>query len=230
VALGVHLAVASGAFAQRAPTDDPPIEPRTLHLEASDGARIAAHEYGAGTHAVVLVHGGRFDKSSWSAQAPALAEGGLRVLAIDLRGRGGSTHGTTPADSEDGYPLDVLAAVEYLRSTGAERVSLVGASFGGWAAAEAAMRPESGGIHRLVLIAASTVETPERLPPSTLFIVAADDPYADGSRRLDAIRRQHASADASRLVVLPGDAHAQHIFDTPQGPRLLAEIRDHLVR
>jgi len=39
---------------------------------------------------VVLAHGGRFDKESWSKQAGALVSAGFLALAIDFRGEGKS--------------------------------------------------------------------------------------------------------------------------------------------
>jgi hypothetical protein len=58
-----------------------------------------------------------------------------------------------------------------------------------------------------------------------LFIVARDDPSWDGSPRLAAIREQYKRAKGPKeLVVLEGDAHAQFLFETDQGDRLMREI------
>src|SRR6185436_5971981 len=62
----------------------------TVSFPTQDGGLIYAHLYGAGERAVVLVHGGRFNKESWEKQARALTNGGFRVLAIDHRGYGKS--------------------------------------------------------------------------------------------------------------------------------------------
>lgn len=190
-----------------------------------DGGEIHADVYGEGDRAVLLAHGGRFDRTSWAAQAPAIAAAGFRVLAIDFRGRGESIGGHEWDGSDEGYVHDVRAALDWLRETGATSISLVGASFGGWAVARAATEAEPGEIDALVLIAHSPIERPEDLTGRTLFIAARDDPYADGSPRLHDIRSQFERApEPKELVVLEGAAHAQHIFDTPQGERLLAEI------
>lgn len=195
----------------------------TVSFPTSDGGVVYADVYGEGGDAVVLAHGGRFTKESWSEQAPVLAAAGLRVLAIDFRGRGQSRGG--PGSSDDDVHLDVLAAVRWLRDNGARTVSVVGASFGGWAAARAAIVSEPGEIDRLVLLAHSPVDEPERIPGAKLFIVARDDPYFGGERRLDDIRDQYERApEPKELVVLEGDAHAQFIFQTDQGERLLQEI------
>ncbi len=57
-------------------------------LPTEDGAEIYADVYGEGGRAIVLAHGGRFNKESWEKQARALTSAGLRVLALDFRGYG----------------------------------------------------------------------------------------------------------------------------------------------
>jgi hypothetical protein len=69
------------------------------------------------------------------------------------------------------------------------------------------------------------VDDPERIPGAKLFVVARDDPYFGGGYRLDDIRNQYERApEPKELLVLEGDAHAQFIFETDQGERLLREI------
>jgi pimeloyl-ACP methyl ester carboxylesterase len=117
-----------------------------------------------------------------------------------------------------------LAAVRYLRDAGAKTVSVVGGSFGGGAAAEASVEAP-GEIDRLVLLAHSAIKHPERINGRKLFIVARDDPASDGSLRLTRIREQYEKApEPKELLILEGAAHAQFIFATEQGDRLLREI------
>jgi pimeloyl-ACP methyl ester carboxylesterase len=190
----------------------------------ADGGVVYADVYGAGEHGVMLAHGGRFTKESWAEQAPVLAEAGFRVVAIDFRGRGQSRGGSLKGSANDVH-FDVLAAVRYLRSNGASTVSVVGASFGGGAAAQAAVEAEPGEIDRLVLLAHSPIEDPEDMQGAKLFIVARDDPYFGGTRRLVDIRDQYERAPGPKeLVVLEGSAHAQFIFETDQAGRLMDEM------
>ena len=43
--------------------------------------------------------------------------------------------------------------------------------------------------------------------------------------RLPRIQKQYEATSAPKeLLILEGSAHAQFIFDTPQGPRLMEEI------
>lgn len=95
---------------------------------------------------------------------------------------------------------------------------------GGGAAADAVIRAEPGEIDRLVLLAALPGATPEKLKGRKLFIVARDD--ADGAGpRLPRIRAQFEKApEPKKLIILDGSAHAQFLFQTDQGERLMREI------
>ncbi len=193
-----------------------------VSFPTQDGGIVYADLYGKGDSGVVLAHGGRFNKASWEKQARILQQAGLRVLAIDFRGRGQSRGGTQLPPGDDGYHFDVLAAVRYLRRNGAKTVSVVGASFGGGAAAEASMEAP-GEIERLVMLAA-WVESPETLTGRKLFIVARDDANADGLR-LPGIRACYEKTPGPKdLIVLHGSAHAQYLFQTDQGERVMREI------
>lgn len=194
-----------------------------VSFPTQDGGIVYADIYGAGERGVVLAHGGRFTKESWTEQAQRLAEAGFHVAAIDFRGRGRSRGGPGPESTDDGVQYDVLAAVRYLRQSGAKTVSVVGASFGGWAAAKASVEAP-GEIERIVLLAA-TVDEPERLTGRKLFILTRDDFSGGGVLRLPEIRRQYERApDPKELVILDGSAHAQFIFETDQAERLMREI------
>ena len=195
--------------------------PQHVSFPTRDGGVVHADVYGRGERAVVLAHGGRFDKESWARQAPTLAGAGFRVVAIDFRGHGQSLGGFSSPD--EWVHLDVLAAIRYLRQTGAEVVSVVGASFGGWAAAQAAVEVP-GEIDRIVLLAA-TAPQPERLTGRKLFILARNDFSGGGVPRLPEIREQYERApEPKELVILEGSAHAQFVFETDQGERLMQEI------
>ena len=202
-----------------------PAAQEQVSFPTQDGGVVYADRYGEGDRGVVLAHGGRLDKASWEKQARTLAKAGFHVLAIDFRGRGQSRGGAQSRSRDDGLRFDVLAAVRYLRETGAKTVSVVGASFGGEAAAEASVESKPGEIARLVLLAHSPIERPERMKGRILFIISRDDPHADGSLRLVELREQYERAPGPKeLVILEGSAHAQFIFETEQGERLMREI------
>ncbi|MEE8521320.1 MAG: alpha/beta fold hydrolase [Gemmatimonadota bacterium] len=196
-----------------------------VFFPTDDGGVVYADLYGSGERGVVLAHGGRFTKESWAEQAQALSEAGFLTLAIDFRGRGHSRGGSGATPGGDGAYYDVLAAVRYLHRRGAHGVSVVGASFGGGAAARASVEAAPGAIDRIVLIAHSPIKEPERIKGRKLFITSRDDSSGSGTLRLPSIQDQYERApEPKELVILDGSAHAQHMFGTDQGPRLLSEI------
>jgi pimeloyl-ACP methyl ester carboxylesterase len=197
---------------------------KTVSFPTQDGGEIYANIYGAGDKAVVLAHGGRFNKESWDNQARALTAVGFRVLAIDFRGYGNSRGPKQPASTDPPYQLDILAAVRYLRKSGAKSVSVVGGSMGGAAAGDASIASRPGEIDRVVLLGAAPDGPADKLKSASLFIVARDD--SDGTApRLPEIRKQYEKApQPKQLIILDGSAHAQALFETDQGERVMREI------
>jgi dienelactone hydrolase len=119
----------------------------------------------------------------------------------------------------------VTAAVNYLRSNGARTVSLVGASLGGGAAAQASTEAPPGTIDRLVLVAHMPIAAPEKLQGRKLFIVSRDDLGSGDLPRLPEIQAQYEKAPQPKeLIVLDGSAHAQFIYQTGERTRLLREV------
>jgi len=191
-------------------------------FSSADGYSLQADQYGTGENAVILAHGGRFDRKSWKPQAEAIAKAGFRVLAIDFRGYGQTIPGTHEEDWKS-YP-DVLAAVRYLHHAGAKSVSVVGASMGGDAAGDADIESEAGEIDRIVFLAAEGGSAPERLKGRKLFIVSRDDRSGDGLRLPGISENYRKAPEPKQMIVLEGSAHAQFIFATAQGNRLMQEI------
>ena len=196
-----------------------------VSFPTQDGGFVYADMYGDGARGVVLAHGGRFNKESWEKQARTLEQAGFRVLAIDFRGYGQSRG---PGQSDPmSAPLhfDVLAAVRYLRKTGATTVSVVGGSMGGWAAADATIEAEAGEIDGLVVLGAGAGNgPPEKIKGRKLFIVARNDANADGLRLPGILRQYEKIPEPKRLLILDGSAHAQFLFQTDQGERVMREI------
>jgi pimeloyl-ACP methyl ester carboxylesterase len=200
------------------------LEVKHVSFTTDDSGVIYADLYGNGQRGVVLAHGGRFTKESWQPQAESLVRAGFRVLAFDFRGFGES-YG--PGDKEmytAPMHLDVLAAVRYLRKSGAKTVSVIGGSFGGSAAADASIASEPGEIDRLILLAAAGSGSAERIKSPLLVIVARDDASGDGPR-LPHIRAWFDKApEPKKLIVVDGFAHAQFLFQTEQGDRVMKEV------
>jgi hypothetical protein len=197
------------------------LEPAYVEARAPDGAPVSGYAWGGGPRGLLLVPGGHGLGLSWAPQAVRLAAAGFRVLAIDHRG-----YGRASAVPRDGslVHLDVIGGLNCLGLQGARTLSVVGASWGGWAAGTAAVtRPDT--IQKLVLLAHSPFKDPARLTGEKLFVVARDDPSSNGTPRLEAIRAQfEAAPEPKKLVVLEGSAHAQEIFRNAEGERLYAEM------
>src|SRR5262249_39829887 len=137
----------------------------------------------------------------------------------------GQSHG--PGDSDlftAPMHLDVLAGVRFLRNEGAKKVAVIGASFGGSAAADASIASPLGEIDRLILLAADGNGPAEKIKVPLLEIIARDDANDDGPR-LPGIRAWFDKVPGQKkLVVLDGTAHAQFLFQTSQSGRVMGEM------
>jgi alpha/beta superfamily hydrolase len=205
--------------------NEPAAAQEHVRIHTQGGADIAADIYGSGSRGVVLAHGGRFTKADWAPQAALLAAHGFHVLAFDFRGFGESLAPSPQDHAEENVRLDVLAAVRYLHVHGAQTVSVVGASFGGSAAADASADSAPGEIDRVVLLAHGSSNHPELIKGRKLFIVSRHDTDGSGTVRLTEMREDYEKVPPPKhFVVLEGSAHAQFIFKTSQGDRLMNEI------
>jgi pimeloyl-ACP methyl ester carboxylesterase len=199
-----------------------PAAPVSVSFDTADGGRIVADLYGSGPSGVVLAHGAAFNKESWADLAETLVAKGHQVLAIDFRGYGASRAGKD-AKARD---QDVLAAVRYLETKGARSVSVVGASMGGGASAQAATEARAGEIDRLFLLSPVAIANPEKIVAKRIMYVASRDEALAPS-----VKAQFARApEPKRLELLDGNAHAQNIFPTSQGPRLTELIVEFLAK
>jgi pimeloyl-ACP methyl ester carboxylesterase len=204
------------------PQPSPPLAPSLVSFPTDDGGTVYAHEYGKGDRAVLLAHGGRFNKESWAPQAKALLDAGFRVLAIDFRGYGQSRGpGQQDIFSAPLYK-DVLAGVRYLRTHGATTVSIVCGSMGCAAGIAAIEAP--GEIRRLVALGTAPDGAVERLKVPTLIIIARNDANADGPRLPRVQQAYEKMMGPKELIVLDGSAHAQFLFTSEQSERVMQAI------
>lgn len=188
----------------------------------ADGGTIHADYYPAGgTMAVVLAHGAIFNKASWHELAGQLSANEIGVLAIDFRGYGQSIGGGRPNDRFQ----DILAAVRYLhRQKNIEQVAALGASMGGGAAGTAAVHAQKGEISRLLLLSPVSIANPEKIKAGKILYIASEKEAG-----IKSIKTQYQRAPSpKRLELLPGKAHAQHIFNTKEKSALTATIIEFL--
>jgi pimeloyl-ACP methyl ester carboxylesterase len=204
-----------------------------IEVSAANHAKtepIQADLYGSGMRGVILAHGGRFNKESWKKQAEILAGNGFTVLAINYRGDTVNSDGTPSArGSDEDNAADVMAAAAYLRTLGMKAVFAIGGSLGGDAVGNADANLPAGSIDRVVFLGSEGGDAPEKLRGRKLFVVARDDSNGSGPRLPGISKHYERAPRPKELVVLDGSAHAQYLFDTDQGPRLMNEILQFLL-
>lgn len=96
------------------------------HVEVERGVEVAVRELGEGAP-VLFLHGWALSHQAWDRQMRVLADAGYRVLAMDLRGHGGSDA------PRSGYGIERLAAdaAAVLTALDAHQAAVVGWSLGG---------------------------------------------------------------------------------------------------
>lgn len=117
-----------------------------LTWTAHDGLILHARDYAptapvAGVP-VICIHGLTRNARDFEDLAPRLAATGRRVIAVDVRGRGGSARDPQPLNYHPGtYALDMVALLE---AAGVDKAVFVGTSMGGIIAMVlASIRPEA---------------------------------------------------------------------------------------
>jgi pimeloyl-ACP methyl ester carboxylesterase len=130
--LYVFLPFGMGAFAVMRGVheiEQPPEGFTAVSLKTQDDTPLACW-YAAGENGacVILVHGSKSNLSSVRAHADFLREAGYGVLALTLRGHGGSGgRGNAFGWKSD---QDIAAAVDYLQEKQVERIGALGLSLG----------------------------------------------------------------------------------------------------
>lgn len=110
--------------------EPPPEGFSTVTLRASDGTELACwYAPGENGAAIILVHGSNGNLASLRPYAAFLRKAGFGVLALTLRGHGGSGGRGNAFGWECGS--DAAAAVQYLTENGCRRIGALGLSLGG---------------------------------------------------------------------------------------------------
>jgi alpha-beta hydrolase superfamily lysophospholipase len=212
-----------------------------MWFPSRDGTPLDGADLGSGAVGVVLAHQYPAELCGWWPFAVYLARHGMRVLLFDFRCFGEST---CPSGNGS-YVDDMLGAAAELRSRGAKRVFLMGASLGGTVAmmagpqlspppagvvslsGEADLGYLAGGFTRLDALSAVP-----RLRAPFLEIMAKEDTAVSvaDARRLE----QRAGSRDKRLIVLPAAfGHGWNILTqgdgspTPIGPVVLHFLQSH---
>jgi pimeloyl-ACP methyl ester carboxylesterase len=175
-------------------------------VKSSDGTDIAVWRGGAGP-ALVLVHGTTADHTRWSRVVP-LFETHFTIHAMDRRGRGASGDAERYSLEQEG--ADVAAVVESLD----EPVTLLGHSYGGLCALEAATRTSR--LRRLVLYEPPLPTGVEIVPAATRERIEAHLARGEREAALLTFFREVVHAPEPQIAMLrahpawPGRLAAAH--------------------
>ncbi|MDP1838842.1 MAG: alpha/beta hydrolase [Reyranella sp.] len=122
------------------------------NLELPGGRKLAYREDGSGSP-LVLVHGSPGEGRSWARVVPHLKDR-FRTICPDLPGYGGSDRleADEPAGRMDAMGAAVARLVERLADSLGAPVRLVGHSYGGNIALQAALQVQAGAVERIVLL------------------------------------------------------------------------------
>ena len=239
VALGVSVVVALAAGFASTPgagSAHACVKDNELRFRASDGATLVGHRFGGmkpgKRTAVVLSHMSVGDLCQWAPYARRLAAKGFFVFPFDFRGHGSSTGRQNHARAA----ADVAAAVRAVRTLGARKVVIAGASLGGIAVVIAA--PKLGpAVQGVVAVSAPAAIAGEldalpfapRLRVPTLYIAAEEDQSSPYDFAADAQMLHDATGTAEKRVeIVPGGQHGTFLVSSSAGVRALIErfLRD----
>lgn len=230
-ATGLALApVSSSATAHACTNKD------ELWFRAGDATRLVGHRFGGkkpgARTAVVLAHMSVGDLCQWAPYARTLARQGVFVMAFDFRGHGFSEG----RENHRRAAADLAAAVRAVRSLGARKVVVMGASLGGIAALVAApnMKPGVDGVVSVsgpAAIAGTLNALPAvaRIRVPTLYVVAEADQNPPYDFAADAQTLYDATATSEkRLEIFPGSLHGTFLVDGSAAVRALLRsfVRD----
>jgi pimeloyl-ACP methyl ester carboxylesterase len=162
--------------------------------------------WGEGERGVVLAHGAAYDAASWESQGQTLGENGVAALAV-----------------EETSPSNLRTAIRYLKEeSGVESVALIGASAGARPVLEVG-EEHPGKIDQIILLSGiGDVSGLGEYPK--LFVASEGEEIAERVRQM----ADEASGDRNEALILSGDAHAQAIFGTEEGERLMQVILERI--
>jgi alpha/beta superfamily hydrolase len=214
LALGVLLVLyltAGCAKAAATPTPTPPpIAAEKVSFVTSDGITLSGTLFpGSDDLAVVPAHqgAGQPNQKSWHTFATLAAQNGVTALPFDFR-------------DDFGGPLDkdVVAAIQFLRARGYQRIACIGASMGGTSCLKAALSETLMGIG--VIGSAWTtgggvaIERGDMtgLTMPKLFVTTDNDRFTGIPATVKSI--YEAAPEPKEFKEYPGTAHGTEIFGT----------------
>jgi pimeloyl-ACP methyl ester carboxylesterase len=164
--------------------------------------------WGEGNYGVVLAHGASYDAASWEPQAKEIAQNGMVAVAI-----------------EDTSGESVATAAEYLKEKRTPRgVAFVGSSAGTSGVLEAAESHPELPDQLIILSGTGDVSRLGAFPK--LFVASEGEGLAEEAHRMT----QESRGTQNEPLIVAGDAHAQAIFKTAEGKKLMDAMLQRLQR
>jgi pimeloyl-ACP methyl ester carboxylesterase len=164
--------------------------------------------WGEGNYGVVLAHGASYDAASWEPQAKEIARNGMVALAV-----------------EDISGESVASAAEYLKEKRTPRgVALVGSSAGTSGVLEAAESHPKLPDQLIILSGTGDVSRLGAYPK--LFVASEGEGLAEEAHRM----AEESRGTQNETLIVAGDAHAQAIFRTAEGKKLMDAMLQRLRR
>jgi pimeloyl-ACP methyl ester carboxylesterase len=198
-----------------------------IGLRSTDGTPLVADLYEPHAQpapAVVLVHMLTRSRLDWVPLAERLQDAGFVALSLDLRGHGQSGGSVDPGGDLSPMQRDVDAAVAFLRSRGAGRIGIAGASVGANLAALVAAADPA--VRSLALLSASAdyrglrIEAALRKVGGPVLLVAgSNDPYA-----LRSAVALAATGARRETITLPDAGHGTTMLE--REPDLVSRLVD----
>ena len=231
--ISITVTPVESALAQGNPTAAPLddlIASHTVMFDTPDGARIAGELYGSGKTAVVFSVMGNC-KPGWREFARLTAAQGLMAFTYQWRDCGPSGP-TNESEIRQNFVNDARGAINFVRSQGAEKLILAGASLGGLASAKLAIESGASGL----IVLASPLEIPQwdfRIEAAELntgipklFLIAENDHVVsfDASRSL-----YELATEPKEWQTYPGTAHGTDLFDTNIGDEIQQRILEFIL-
>lgn len=177
--------------------------------DSGESVEVAGGEalvWGEGDRGAVLAHGAAYDAASWREQAERLAGNGVAALAV-----------------EDTSAQSIAEATGYLKEErGVRDVTLIGASAGTSGVLGAA--EEDPGLADGVILLSGTGDVSGLGEYPKLFVASEGEGLAGEVRDM----AEEAPGSRNDALILQGDAHAQAIFETDQGDKLMRVILERL--
>jgi pimeloyl-ACP methyl ester carboxylesterase len=199
-----------------------------VSFPSSDGVELEGRLAGGGTVGVVLSHTYPADQSSWWPFSDVLTDEGYLVLTYNSRGYcpGGEAGCSEGEKDIEEIWRDVLGAISFVRSQGADTVMLVGASMGGTASLIAAGRQGAGVSPTSFEGLAAGPEALAAVTAAKLFVAGV----GDGAASTSAQDLYELSPPPKRLEVLTTDDHGTDILSGNQAGPAQTLILDYLQR